>query len=69
MSGLRFHPMGSEDGRPVVVKGIPYRNALLDVTIKGTGSHISSFRVNGKESKPFIPSTANGRMEITILLN
>ncbi len=69
MSGLRFHPIGSEDGRPVVVKGIPYRNALLDVTIKGTGSHISSFRVNGKESKPFIPSTANGRMEITILLN
>ena len=69
MSGLRFHPIGSEDGRPVVVKGIPYRNALLDVTIKGTGSHISSFRVNGKESKPFIPSTANGRMEITIPLN
>ena len=69
VSGLRFRPIGSEDGRPVVVKGIPYRNALLDVTIKGKGSHVSSFKVNDKESKPFIPSSVTGRIEITIFLN
>ena len=69
MSGLRFRPIGFEDGKPVVVKEIPYRNALLDITIKGKGPHIRSFKVNGKESKPFIPSSVTGRTEITILLN
>lgn len=68
-SGLKFRPIGSEDGTPVVVKGIPYRNALLDVTIKGKGSHVSSFKLNGKESKPFILSSVTGKLEITISLN
>ena len=27
------------------------------------------FKVNGKESKPFIPSSVTGRIEITIFLN
>lgn len=68
-SGLRFRPIGLEDGMPLVVKDIHYRNALLDVTIKGKGSHVSSFKVNDKESKPFIPSSVTGRIEITIFLN
>ncbi|MCQ2113927.1 MAG: hypothetical protein MJY52_02565 [Bacteroidaceae bacterium] len=68
LSGLMFRPVGSEEGTPIEIRGIPYRNALLDVSIKGKGSHVSSFKVNGKESKPFIPSSGTEKIKITILL-
>ncbi len=45
-----------------------YRNATLDITVKGFGSEIKSFTLNGKEHKPFIPADIKGNNKIVITM-
>ncbi len=48
--------------------GFKYRKATLNITVKGYGSEIRSFTVNGKETKPFIPADAKGVKNIVITM-
>lgn len=45
-----------------------YRRATLDITVKGYGSEIKSFTLNGKEHKPFIPADIKGNNKIVITM-
>lgn len=45
-----------------------YRDAVLDINISGSGNRIKSFRLNGKEHRPFIPSTITGQNTIDIVM-
>lgn len=45
-----------------------YRRAVLDITVKGYGSQIKSFTLNGKEQKPFIPTDIKGNNKIVITM-
>jgi len=45
-----------------------YRRATLDITVKGHGSEIKSFTLNGKEQKPFIPANIQGNNRIVITM-
>ncbi len=57
--GLYFRPLGSSTGK-VELKDIPYRNAVLNITIVGKGNKIKNCRINGRKSKPFISADAEG---------
>ncbi|MDE6197640.1 MAG: hypothetical protein K2F91_07225, partial [Muribaculaceae bacterium] len=46
-----------------------YRNANLSITVRGFGSEIKSFTLNGKEHKPFIPATIKGDNRIVITMD
>lgn len=48
--------------------GFRYRNATLDITVRGYGSEIKSFTLNGKEHKPFIPANIRGNNKIVITM-
>lgn len=48
--------------------GFRYRNATLDITVSGYGDKIRSFKLNGKEHKPFIPSNIKGKNTIEIVM-
>lgn len=48
--------------------GFRYRNATLDITVRGYGSEIRSFTLNGKEHKPFIPANIRGNNKIVITM-
>lgn len=48
--------------------GFRYRNATLDITVRGYGSEIRSFTLNGKEHKPFIPANIKGNNKIVITM-
>ncbi len=48
--------------------GFRYRNATLDITVRGYGSEIKSFTLNGKEHKPFIPANIKGNNKIVITM-
>ena len=66
--GLEFHPFVPEvlaaDRR---LENFPYRGASLNISIKGSGDRIKSFKVNGKEQSPFIEaSKAKGTLNIEI---
>ena len=50
------------------LKGFKYRDAVLDINIKGSGNEIKSFTVNGKPSKPFIPANAKGHLTVDIVM-
>ncbi|MDE6369792.1 MAG: hypothetical protein K2K94_11225, partial [Muribaculaceae bacterium] len=45
-----------------------YRDAVLDINISGSGNRIKSFRLNGKEHRPFIPATITGNNTIDIVM-
>lgn len=49
--------------------GFKYRDAVLDISIKGYGDKIKSFKVNGKEQKPFVPAAkSKGNLKIEIVM-
>ena len=68
LSGLELHPMGMNDGNSCRLSGIPYRNAMLDITIIGHGNTIGNCHINGRKSAPFIPANATGSIQVEIQL-
>ena len=66
-NGLSFSPFVPKvmaDNR--TLSNFTYRDAKLNITVKGHGQHIKSFMLNGKECKPFIPVDIKGVNEIVI---
>lgn len=67
--GLTFAPFVPEAlAAERTLEGFRYRKATLNITVKGFGSEIKSFTVNGKESAPFIPADAKGVKNIVITM-
>ncbi len=50
------------------LNGFKYRNATLNITVRGYGSEIKSFTINGKEARPFISADAKGVKNIVITM-
>ena len=66
-NGLSFSPFVPKvmaDNR--TLSNFTYRDAKLNIIVKGHGQHIKSFMLNGKECKPFIPADIKGVNEIVI---
>ena len=64
LSFIPFVPKVMADNR--TLSNFTYRDAKLNITVKGHGQHIKSFMLNGKECKPFIPADIKGVNEIVI---
>lgn len=68
--GLAFRPFVPKtlaDTR--TLSGFPYRDATLNITVEGFGSKIKSFKLNGKEQAPVIPTNLKGVNEIYIVMD
>lgn len=66
---LSINPFLPKDVRQLSIKGITYRDAVLDIDVKGTGKIISSFKLDGKEQKTFqISDSIKGNHQIVISL-
>lgn len=75
--GLQFEENGL-NFRPFVPKaladtrrldGFRYRNAMLNITVKGYGSEIKKFTINGEfQTEPFIAGDAEGTIDIVITM-
>lgn len=65
--GLAFKPFVPKVfGETRSLNGFKYRNATLNITVSGYGDKIKSFKLNGKEHKPFVPATIKGVNNIVI---
>lgn len=75
--GMHFGEKGI-DFRPAVpqtytgtknLSNFKYRNAVLNITVKGFGNKIKSFSLDGKASKPYFPADLTGNHNIVIELD
>lgn len=67
---LLFHPFVPETlGGELRLDNFKYRDAVLDITVKGYGNKIKSFTVNGKEQTPeILAKKAKGTMNVVITM-
>lgn len=64
---LAFEPYLPDGVNNIRIKDLPYRNAVLDIAVKGKGSRVTSFLVDGKQQKMHaIPYAMAGRHSVTI---
>ena len=68
-NGLAFRPFVPKAlGAERTLSGFRYRDAVLNITVKGYGDRITSFTLNGKEHKPFVPADIKGENNIVITM-
>lgn len=68
---LMFHPFVPKAlfRGEIRLENFKYRDAVLDITVKGYGNEIKSFTVNGKEQAAEIQATkAKGKMDVVIVM-
>lgn len=67
---LIFHPFVPRAlGGNLKLENFKYRDAMLDITVKGFGNEIKSFTVNGKEQRPeILAKNARGKMDVVIVM-
>lgn len=68
--GIEFEPfVPAALSGDKTIKSFRYRDAILDITIKGTGSEVESFTIDGEEKEDcFFPATATGNHSIVITM-
>jgi len=62
--GIDFKPVVPRKYENLRLVGIPYRNAVLNLYVTGSGNKIKNFKLNGKEGSPFIPMDVKGEMRV-----
>lgn len=67
-NGIAFDPICTSLVKTAELKGLHYRNAVLNITLCGCGEKIVSFKLNGKETEPFICCDIVGENNIEILI-
>ncbi len=68
--GMEFHPFVPQKlAGTTILKNFSYRNAVLSITLKGSGNHIQNFLLDGKPSKAFLSVNLKGTHSVEILLS
>ena len=69
-NGITFRPAVPETYNGTKnLANFKYRNAVLDITVKGFGNKIKSFVLDGKPSKAYFPATLTGKHTVVIELD
>lgn len=65
--GIEFNPVESSIINNASLKGLKYRNAVLDIKVTGSGAKIKKFMINGKETVNFVPADISGNVCVEII--
>jgi hypothetical protein len=67
--GVRFAPVVPERFQELTLSNVKYRDAQLHIAVKGAGTRVRQFKLDGKtQRKPFFPASNKGPHEIEILM-
>jgi hypothetical protein len=67
--GIRFAPVVPEKFGELALSGVKYRDAVLGISVKGRGTSIREFRIDGKKQrKPFFDGAGKGEHQIEIVM-
>ncbi len=68
--GIRFSPRLPTGCASVRLDRLPYRQMVLSISIRGTGTKVASFSIDGQAMKePFLPASGRGERRIEIVLS
>jgi glycogen debranching enzyme len=67
-AGVSFQPCLPEGLGQVQLSALPYRGGMLTLNLKGRGTRIRAFSVNGLSTEPFLPAPLQGEQRIEIEL-
>lgn len=68
--GISFSPfVPRELGGCRKLEGLKYKNMTIDLTVKGHGRGIKSFRLDGKKTSAFLPESLEGHHSVEIVLD
>jgi Mannosylglycerate hydrolase MGH1-like glycoside hydrolase domain/Glycosyl hydrolase family 65, C-terminal domain len=67
-SGIKFAPVVPDNFRELTLRDVRYRQAILRIVIKGHGTRISQFRLDGKRTRAIFPGAETGAHEIEIVM-
>ena len=67
-NGVRFSPVVPERFEELTLNNLNYRHSQLRLVVKGHGTAVRSFKVDGKAQGPFFDPAKRGRHEIEILV-
>ncbi|MET7571162.1 glycosyl hydrolase family 65 protein [Streptomyces sp. NPDC005492] len=65
---LRLRPCLPPSWGPVRLRGLPYRDMTLDVTLRGAGSRVRSSTVDGRAGEPVVAADGRGHRTIEVVL-
>ena len=69
LDGLHFAPVVPQAlGGTRTLSGFRYRGAVLDIEVRGYGSALAAFAIDGKPGPPTVPATLTGAHKVTIQL-
>lgn len=69
-NSLNFHPFVPANlAAERTLTGFKYRNATLDITVRGAGSRIASFTLDGREHEPTLAADIKGHHTIVITMD
>ncbi len=66
--GITFEPVCTKLVKKAELKGLKYRNAVLNITLSGSGDRLVSFKLNGKEAEPHIDCDITGENNIELVI-
>ena len=66
--GVRFAPVVPEGFQELALNNVKYRDARLSIVIKGHGTQIRLFSIDGTTTKPQFPASQSGSHQIEILM-
>lgn len=69
VDGIRFMPCGSSIVKNAKLRNISYRNCNITIEISGNGNTVKEFKINGKNSKPFLSAESSGDIYIQISMS
>ena len=68
-TGMRFAPVVPENLQELSLSGVKYRDCLLKITVRGHGTKIARFALDGKpQAAPMLDATLRGPHEVEIQL-
>ncbi len=67
-SGVRFGPVVPERFQELTLNNVKYRDAQLRIVVRGRGTTIRRFQIDGKTAKAYFPASLTGAHEIEILM-
>ncbi len=66
--GIKLNPYLPEEIETLEFGDLVYQNSKINIKISGIGGNVKSFKINGKNTQPFLKNSSKGDIDIEIIM-